>query len=423
MRTVKFYTLGCKVNQYETQSIRERFLSRGFQEMNNGQKADFYLVNTCTVTSKADRDSRHFILKARRENPKAKIMVTGCLIERDAHSVVKLKGVFLVRKKFFPDGISGFCGHTRAFLKIQDGCSNSCSYCKVPLVRGESRSRRLKEIAQEAKLLVKNGFTPLETKSKQEKDRMSLTGFKEIVLTGICLGAYGRDLKPKINLVKVIEELEKIDGLLRLRLSSIEAGDVSDALINKMSGSQKFCRHLHIPIQSGDDEILRKMDRHYSRQDYLNLINRIKAQIPPIAITTDVLVGFPAETEANFQNTLDLVKEVQPLKVHIFPYSRREGTSAAQNCRDEVNPLIIKERISRLKNIAESCALQYKKHFLGQKMDVLIEGRSKENPLFWEGYTDNYLKVIVASGGNLKNQLIPLALKEIRGDFILADLS
>jgi threonylcarbamoyladenosine tRNA methylthiotransferase MtaB len=192
MKTIKFYTLGCKVNQYETQSIREGFLRAGFQESSNGNPEDICLINTCTVTHKADRDSRHAILKARGLFPQARIIVTGCLAEKDTSSLAKLKSVnYIISKKFFPEGISVFSGHTRAFLKIQDGCDNFCSYCKVPLVRGRSRSRGLSEIICEAKALVRNGF-------------------KEIVLCGICLGSYGKDLNPRLSLVDVIESLEKI---------------------------------------------------------------------------------------------------------------------------------------------------------------------------------------------------------------------
>jgi len=392
---IKFYTLGCKANQYDTQSIREKFLNSGFQEINNGKKADVYLINTCTVTHRADSDSLNLIRRAKRENSKAKIIVTGCLTELDSHKIKQIsKNITLVKNrdkknilKCFPayslqlttyslNGISSFAGHTRAFLKIQDGCDNFCSYCKVPLVRGRSRSRPKEEIISEAKRLVVNGF-------------------KEIVLTGICLGAY-RDL------VGLIEKLEKIPGLLRIRLSSIEAGDISDELIEKIAKSDKICRHLHIPIQSGDNEILKKMNRKYSRDDYLNLIKEIKRKIPQIAITTDCLVGFPSESEESFRNTLDLVKKIMPLKVHIFPYSARPTTAAA-GFKEKVKIEVIKERIKRLEKLADSCSLQYRKKFSGKIMPVLIEGQVKNKLDFWQGYTDNYIKVILKSRADLKN--------------------
>ncbi|PIP21321.1 MAG: tRNA (N(6)-L-threonylcarbamoyladenosine(37)-C(2))-methylthiotransferase MtaB [Candidatus Omnitrophica bacterium CG23_combo_of_CG06-09_8_20_14_all_40_11] len=424
MRTIKFFTLGCKVNQYDTQVIREQFLNAGFKELDDHLYADVYVINTCTVTANADSRSFNLIRRAKRENPRAKIIVTGCLAELDGERISGISGITHIVKNEEKDriiellnelnehngpnghndkGISNFSGHTRAFLKIQDGCNNFCSYCKVPLVRGASRSKPLDEIIQEANRLVKNGF-------------------QELVLCGICLGSYGKDLQSQKNVVDVIEALEKINGLLRIRLSSIEASDVSERLIEKMAQSKKLCRHLHIPVQSGDDEILKRMNRNYCREDYLNLVKKIKMSIPQIAITTDVLVGFPGETEENFQNTVKLVQEILPLKMHIFPYSLREGTPAA-NFKPILNPKIIKEGIKYLKNIAERCSLEYKNQFLNKNMNALIEGRSKENPCFWEGYTDNYIRVWVKSDLNLKNQLISLKLKKIviAKGFILAD--
>jgi threonylcarbamoyladenosine tRNA methylthiotransferase MtaB len=402
MKTIKFHTLGCKVNQYDTQSIRERFLKHGFQETNNTKKADFYFVNTCTVTSNADRKSKEIIRRYIRRNPKAKIIVTGCLVEKDNAFLASVKGLnFVVSKKFFADGISNFCGHTRAFLKVQDGCDNYCSYCKVPLVRGRSRSRFLSDIVSDADCLCKNGF-------------------KEIVLSGICLGSYGKDLHPKMNLVDVITALEKIKGVLRIRLSSIEAGDITDGLIYKMKKSHKLCRHLHIPIQSGDDRILKDMNRKYTYARYLRLIKKIKKNIPPIAITTDCLVGFPGESEANFCNTLRLIKKIIPLRVHVFPYSKRSGTLASDNFKNEINPGIIKERISRLKDIALDCSVAYRNKFLGKIMHVLIERQTKEDSGVWEGYTDNYIRVIFKSNLNLRNQVIAIKIQKINKDFCFA---
>ncbi len=396
MKTIKFYTLGCKANQYDTQSIRERFLEHGFREIGNGRRADICVINTCTVTACADQKSKGIIRHCIKANPKARVVVTGCLVQKDAVSLSRIKGIdLIVSKSFFPERISNFFAHTRAFLKIQDGCDNFCSYCKVPLVRGASRSRPLNQIIREAEDLAKNGF-------------------QEIVLSGICLGAYGKDLLPKIDLVTAIEAMERIDGLLRIRLSSIEVRDISEELINKIAESRKLCRHLHIPLQSGADEILKKMRRNYCRNDYLYLIRKIKMRIPGIAITTDCLVGFPGENEDYFQNTLDLLKEILPLKVHIFPYSKREGTLAKRDFKDTANPAIIKERLLRLKAIASVCALSYKKQFLHKKAKVLIEGRAKDDPVFWEGYTDNYLKVRIKTRQNLKNFLSPLNLPNQR---------
>ena len=300
-------------------------------------------------------------------------------------------------------GISDFYGHTRAFLKIQDGCNNFCSYCKVPLVRGSSKSKPLENVIKEA-------------------EKLAEAGFKEIVLTGICLGAYGEDLKEKKDILQVIEALEDISGLLRIRLSSIEAGDVSDGLIKKIADSKKLCPHLHIPIQSGDDTILKKMHRNYTNQVYLNLIKKIKNRIPGIAITTDCLVGFPGETDENFKNTTDLILKIVPLRVHIFPYSKREGTSAA-NLGADVPSGVIKERVKHLKEAADKCSGEYRNKFLNTVMGVLIEGESKAAPGFLEGHTDNYIRVILESGLDLKNKLIPVKLKKLEIGSFLAQLA
>jgi threonylcarbamoyladenosine tRNA methylthiotransferase MtaB len=411
----KIYTLGCKVNQYDSQEIRERLLESGLREAAKGRKADIYIVNTCTVTQKADRDSLYYVHRSHRENPRALIGVTGCLAETDAPHLRKQPGVGLVlgnKNKLvsriikarcaFRSGISFFEGHTRAFLKIQDGCNNFCSYCKVPLVRGISRSKPLSLIVREAQQLIDNGY-------------------REIVLTGICLGSYGRDLKPASSLVRVIDALEKLAGLWRIRLSSIEAKDVSDDLVRRLGASKKLCRHIHIPIQSGDNTILRAMRRRYTRKDYIDLVVKIKRACPGIAITTDVLVGFPGEQERHFLNTIDLVKKIVPLRAHIFPFSPRPGTQAFL-LKNALALDIMKDRLIRMQRIAESCSALYQRKFLGKIMPVLFEMSGNDKSVDWEGYTDNYLKVTRKSARNLENRLIPLRLRKVEGEKILGIL-
>jgi len=418
MPTFKLSTLGCKVNQYESQLIREQLLSAGLTESNAKSSAEVYIINTCTVTQKADSESLNLIRRAIRENAGAQIFVAGCLTELDAGRIKKLKtGIKIIKNKHKGNiarhilgrnkkyasllGISYFKGRNRAFLKIQDGCNNRCSYCKVPLVRGLSRSRPVDDIIAEAK-------------------RITARGIKEIVLCGICLGAYGRDLKPAVHLVELLCGLEKIKGMERIRLSSIEAGDISDNLIDKIRHSSKICRHLHIPIQSGDDAILKKMGRNYSSNDYLTLINKIKRKVRGIAVTTDVLVGFPGEGKNNFYNTLSLVKRISPLKVHIFPYSAREGTAAA-DFKHAISRQEINGRTAQLKKLAAECSLEYKKRFLGKKLSVLIEGRHAKDGHFWDGYTDNYIRVLLKSRRNLANRIIPVIINEIMPEYALAE--
>jgi threonylcarbamoyladenosine tRNA methylthiotransferase MtaB len=390
--------------------MRERLLEEGFSESLKAEPADVCLINTCTVTQKADSESLNLIRRSRRENPRAKVIVTGCLTELDRAKIKEVGGIdLIVKNKDKPriinllngingtneinknnerSGITYFKGHTRAFLKIQDGCDNYCSYCKVPLVRGRSQSKPLSEIIKEAGALVKNGF-------------------REIVLTGVCLGAYGRDLKRGLSLTDVIDALEPIRGLLRIRLSSIEASDVTLALIEKIANSNKLCRHLHIPIQSGDNSILKKMNRKYRRLDYLRLIKALRKRLPGIAITTDILVGFPGESENNFQNTVDLIKKIQPARTHIFPYSRREKTMASVSTWPQVDTRKLKARIIQLNRLASRYALKFKRESFGGEPEVLVEGRSKDFPSYWEGYTDTYIKMVFKGNKkNLKNRLV-----------------
>jgi len=421
MKKVKFFTLGCKVNQYDTQSIREDFFCSGYKESLHNEAADVYVVNTCTVTGAADRDSLYYIRRSYRENPHARIIVTGCLAQLDQDRIKSEPGVvFIVKNKDKKNivsllsggsqkknaqslgNISSFNGHTRTFLKIQDGCNNFCSYCKVPLVRGRSRSKKIENIVIEANTLVKNGF-------------------KEIVLSGICLGSYGRDLKGTVDLVAVIDELEKIDGLHRIRLSSIESIDVTGGLISRLSSSGKLCPHLHIPLQSGDDKILKLMNRKYTAGGFLSLIKKIRREIPKIALTTDILVGFPGESRLNFLNTVRLIKKIKPLKVHIFPFSARNGTAACL-MDYELTQDDIKERIEFLREVAQVCSISYISKFIHKKVDVLVEGQVKGKPDLWEGHTDNYIKVNFYSKVNLSGRIVRLVSSKISDDVLLADM-
>ena len=446
MKTVKFYTLGCKVNQYETQTIREKFQRADFSELEHSVPAEVCVINTCTVTHRADRSSLYLIRRAYRENPNARIIVTGCLTQFDSDKISSIPGVSLIVKNKdksriisllnkLPEnylrqntgcrhrqqglmlaiakrrdvalggrtgfGITYFKNHSRAFLKIQDGCDYHCSYCKVRLVRGKSRSRAPRGIKKEVGNLVRNSYP-------------------EIVLSGICLGSYGRDLIPELSLAKLVGQLQGIGGCFRIRLSSIEVNDISDELIHIMKDSDRLCKHLHIPVQSGDEKILRRMGRAYSPEQYIKLIERIKRYIPQISITTDVMVGFPGETEANFKNTIELIKKIQPLRVHIFPYSKRLNTPA-YNLGEFVSEAKIKARMAALQRIAQSLSSAYYQRFISQVTEALAERRVFGCSDLWEGYTDNYIKVRIKSALELKNQIVQIKLRKVCNDFVLAD--
>lgn len=396
-KTFKIFTLGCKVNQYDTQAIREHYLRQNYSESAGEEPADIYIINTCTVTGSADKKSRYYIHHAHRLNPHADIIVTGCFASANKTEVEHLPGVTAVQNfcSTWEKGISSFAGHTRAFLKIQDGCDNFCSYCKVPLVRGKPTSKQFSAIVSEAKALVDNGFN-------------------EIVLCGICLGTYGKDLPGNRDLVDVIAAMEQLLGLQRIRLSSIEAWYVSKKLLEKMSGSSKLCPHLHIPLQSGDDAILKSMNRSIRQADYLDLIKTSKHMVPDVAISTDVLVGFPGETEKQFENTLAVIREISPMRTHIFPFSPRPGTKAF-TAPKRISPTIITNRIKILKKLAQESALFYKKRFLHKTLPVLFESYCTTTTA-WEGYTPNYLKVRIASPHKLLNTIGMIELTELNAD-------
>jgi len=338
MKKFKIKTLGCKVNQYETQLMRERLLSAGHTEAVDEEAADLCIVNTCTVTAKADKESREILRRFLRENPNAEVVAAGCYVEaasdilkaidkrvrvagnRDKLDILKLlkdrdcfappdfaRGKSLAMTK--GDGITNFHSHTKAFVKVQDGCSNFCSYCIVPHVRGPSHSRDPDSILKEITRLIDKGY-------------------RELVLTGVCLGDFGKDLGKDKDLRWLIGKACAIEGDFRLRLSSIELPDVTDELIGDMQASTKLCCHLHIPLQSGDDEILKRMNRRYTASCFVDRVRYIRSQIPDIALTTDVIVGFPGEGDRSFKVTMETLKQIRPSRAHIFTYSPRKGTVA-----------------------------------------------------------------------------------------------
>jgi len=419
--TFQILTFGCKVNQYESQAISELFLREGFRQIDNGLSADIYVLNTCTVTQKTDEECLRLTRQLIRRNPQSKIIVTGCFIQDD-RNIEKVKNLswsnLIIAKNSEKSRlphivlgkdeqsrascerdlyISDFFNHSRAFLKIQDGCSNSCSYCKIPLVRGASRSRDPGLILDEAKRLIDKGF-------------------KEIVLCGICLGAFGKDLIPKIELTDLIEDLENINADFRIRLSSIEATDVTPRLIEKMGSSKKICRHLHIPFQSGDDKTLSLMNRKLKSDDYKRLIEFIRKKIPDIAITSDIMVGFTGEEKESFQNTLNFVNQISPSRLHIFPYSPRPGT-ASFSFPNRPTEKVVKERMGTLSLLAREFSYNYRKIFINKTVRVLVESRLDKKTGQLSGYSDNYIRVVFKAKFELKNCLVPVRIEDVTIDY------
>ncbi len=403
--------------------MREQLIDCGLAEQHENSSADLYVVNTCTVTVNADAKCRKSIRHVARDNPDARIIVTGCYAERDAQTLARLPNVEAVidnsgKENLVETVLDGPCGtapirrsitefedRTRAFIKIQDGCNEYCSYCIVPYLRGEPRSREIEEIVEEAKGLVENGY-------------------KEIVLTGIHIGCFGRTEEGIHRLPELIRKLEGIDGLCRLRLSSIDPNEVNDELITTISDSPIACSHLHISLQSGSTRILQSMRRKYTAEDYLRLTENLYSRIPDISISTDVMVGFPGETEQDLDKSHELIERIKFSKVHIFPFSPREGTAAVK-MQNQIDPRTAYERGALLASVSEVAAAAHREKFAGRTVQVLVETARSRNE--YEGFTDNYLRTSVASETLLRqNDLVKAQIegfdhkylygKRVRGD-------
>lgn len=403
-QTKKFHvvTLGCRTNQYETSAYVHQLQELGWKPALEGETANVCIVNTCTVTASADSHSRHAIRQLTRDHPGSQVWVTGCLAERDPESVRSIEGVTAVvsnlEKEFLvnyllPDAdvpefnIETFEGHTRAFVKVQDGCNSFCSYCVIPYVRGRSRSKTMDEILKEIHQLVNSGY-------------------KEIVLTGINIGDFDGQQQGVIRLVDLVKAVDAIEGVKRLRLSSIDPDEVDADLQEAILSGRSTCPSLHIVLQSGSNFILKRMGRKYTRQIFLDTCHRLRAECPEFTFTTDVIVGFPGESDFDFEQTLEVIQEVGFAKVHMFPFSARPQTKAAR-FTDVVDPKIISKRKSQLLHASEQAAFKLREQYVGRCMSILTE-ESHENVS--EGHTDNFLKVRILGSSLDSNQLVQVKL-------------
>lgn len=424
MPNVAFYTLGCKVNFYDTEAIWQLFKNEGYEQVDFEQSADVYLINTCTVTNTGDKKSRQIIRRAVRRNPDAIIAVTGCYAQTSPAEIMAIPGVDLVigtqdrdklmsfvadiqndrksvnavrnimkTREFEELDVPAFSDHTRAFLKIQEGCNNFCTFCIIPWSRGLSRSRKPESVLQQAHQLV-------------------AAGYKEIVLTGIHTGGYGDDLE-NYRLANLLADLDKIDGLERIRISSIEASQIDDRMIAVLNSSPKMCRHLHIPLQAGDDEILKRMRRKYTTAEFADKIRRIHEAMPGVAITTDVIVGFPGETVAHFENGYRFMEQMKFAEMHVFPYSKRTGTPAAR-MEDQVDEELKHERVHKLIDLSETMQAAYARDWVGKVVEVIPERAAKgmEQAGVVSGYSDNYLQVVFAGDSSLHRKLCRVRITE-----------
>lgn len=414
---VAFHTLGCKVNFYDTEAIWQLFKNEGYEQVDLDDTADVYLINTCTVTNTGDKKSRQMIRRAIRRNPDAIVAVTGCYAQTAPNEILDIPGVDIVigtqdRDKLMPLvkqfqkerqpinavrnimktrefeelDVPEFSGRTRAFLKIQEGCNNFCTFCIIPWTRGLSRSRAPESVLTQAKQLVESGY-------------------KEIVLTGIHTGGYGEDLED-YSLADLLRDLDRIDGLERIRISSIEASQITDDVIEVLQSSDKLCRHLHIPLQAGDNDVLKRMRRKYTVEQYAEKIAKINEVMPDVAITTDVIVGFPGETEEMFHNGLRFIEQMNFSEMHVFPYSKRTGTPAAR-MEDQVDEEEKNRRVHEVIDLSERMQLDYAQKFVDTVVEVIPEreAKGKEGTNILTGHSDNYLTVEFEGSEDLFGQL------------------
>lgn len=434
MAKIAFYTLGCKVNQADTASMENLFLRSGHQLVSFDGEADVYIINTCVVTNTGQRKSRQTIHRAIRKNPNALIVVTGCYPQTAAEEVKSIAGVDMIignqdraqivqlveerlahrqtdtldavhkltASTAFEEMAAGdITDKTRAFLKIQEGCNQFCTYCIIPYARGPLRSRSLESI-------------------RTETQRLISAGFKEIVLIGIHLGCYGKENSDGPTLYDAVKTVLDVPGVQRLRLGSLESVEVEPRLLTLMQEDARFCRHLHLPLQSGCDKVLQAMHRPYTTAKFKTLLADIKVQVPDIAITTDVIVGFPGETEADFETTCKFAESCGFSKMHIFPFSARKGTPA-EKFAGAVTEAVKKERADILGRIDETMHKTFLQAMVGQTAEVLFEQPAGED--YFEGLTGNYQRVFVKCGGrNLGGEILPVKITAFDGEKLLGEI-
>ncbi|MFP3982526.1 MAG: tRNA (N(6)-L-threonylcarbamoyladenosine(37)-C(2))-methylthiotransferase MtaB [Desulfurivibrionaceae bacterium] len=426
-------TLGCKVNQFESASFETSLAAAGVELVTFPGEADLYIINSCAVTAKAGAQSRQLVRRALKVNPSARVIITGCYAQVDSAALLEITDYEacivgnsykdqLVDIALSEDccdlemylgdirEVSSICslpvrrfeGRTRAFLRLQDGCDNFCSYCVVPYTRGRSRSLPSEEAVRQLEVLVEENY-------------------REVVLTGIHVGMYGHDLAEPLPLVVLLEKLLETAPSTRFRLSSLEPVEVDEKILALIRDRRNFMPHLHIPLQSGDQNILQKMNRKYSPAFYKEVAARIRSFLPEAAIGVDVLVGFPGEDGAAFLNTYSLLEALPVSYLHVFPYSKRPGTLAA-TMGNQVEPMVIRERTALLRELGLRKKREFYNSFLGEVREVLVEGETDREEGFRQGFTDNYIPVIFEATSGLVNQVVPVLLESLQGDKVVGRL-
>lgn len=411
---VAFQTLGCRVNVFDSEAMSEMFLRDGYELVNFDDVADVYVINTCTVTNMGDKKSRQYISKAKRQNPRSIVAVVGCYAQTNKEEIMGLEGVdvvlgsrnksdivFYVNKamaegkqvvhvtenllldhKFEELNVAGYEGKTRAFLKIQDGCNRFCSYCIIPYARGGISSKMPESILKEIRNLVDNGF-------------------KEVILSGIHVASYGQEFTDKMDLLDLLFEIEKIEGIERVRIGSIEPMFFKGERMEKILKLKKLCHHFHLSLQSGSNETLKRMNRRYTKEEYLDVVRKMRRSFPDVSITTDIIVGFPGETQSEFEETVDFLRELKLNKIHTFKYSPRKGTPAYL-MKDQVDGSLKEIRSNVVIGLSEENENAYTGEIVGKIVEVLFEEGREDT---YMGYTRNFIRVRVTSPNHLKGQL------------------
>lgn len=428
MKKVAFHTLGCKVNQYETQAMAEMFIQAGYEIVDFEEPSDVYVINTCTVTSFGDKKSRQIIRRANRINPKAIIAVTGCYAQISPKEASEIKGVSVVvgtksrnkivelveeafegkkqsvvsnimhQKDFEENGFISYSENTRAFIKIQEGCQDFCSYCIIPYARGPVRSRLPENIVKEVNKLADNGF-------------------KEIVLTGININSYGKDIEG-VNLIELIEKITKIDDIKRIRLGSINPDLITKDFIDVIKKNKKMCPHFHISLQSGSDSVLKRMNRKYSVSNFEGRINLLRENIPDVSITTDIMVGFPGETQEEFEETYNFLNKISLTRMHVFKYSPRKGTPAA-SFENQISPGEKENRSNALLDLSEKKEKDFYIKFLSKQMEVFFEQEHSAKEGLIEGHTGNFIKVVAKAPKELVGTFENITIEAVDKGFVI----
>jgi threonylcarbamoyladenosine tRNA methylthiotransferase MtaB len=433
-RKVAFVTLGCKINQYDTNAMASSLEQAGHCIVERPSEADVAVINTCTVTGRTDYKGRQLIRKAIHQNPSAVIIATGCYAQVQAERIAGIPGVDYVLGNMEKPNIASWVSHgekqgvprvqtggisevrslgresldvhsgtTRAFLKIQDGCNHRCSYCIIPRARGRSRSLPLSHVKEKVELLVEKGF-------------------QEVVLCGIHLGVYGQDLEPAASLLDLLGDLEEETEIPRIRISSIEPNELTDELLDLFSNSRRLCPHFHLPLQSGDPDVLKAMNRPYGPDDFTSLVNRIREAMPDAAIGVDVIAGFPGEEDAAFQNTLRLLENLPVTYFHVFPFSPRPGTAAAR-LPDRVLPDQIQSRAKALRKVGMRKRIGFYKRFLHWEQEVLVETKRDSKTGMLKGVSRSYIPVLFEGPDSLQRMLVQVRIHALRGRQVLGVLS